>query len=211
MFDFKELIFQMRRRILTNRPSMNAPTGVPINWETLKHCVHDIYLNKITKYDSLIEVVYPEGTNQSNFSLDMSDYLINLKRKIDFASSKTLKMNISKKDSTHKFGISLILIKDAGSDIIDAKLRFACEMEDSQTEEFEVSIGIFDLATYDNQFNILVGEQTFDNKNPNMLKPWVTIDFKSTSKIIFNNMPINIRNFFDMNTNEFIIKDYNLI
>ena len=84
-------------------------------------------------------------------------------------------------------------------------------MEDSQTEEFEVSIGIFDLATYDNQFNILVGEQSFDNKNPNMLKPWVTIDFKSTSKIIFNNMPINIRNFFDMNTNEFIIKDYNLI
>ena len=117
MFDFKELIFQMRRRIISSRPSMNAPTTVPINWEVVKYCIHDIYLNKITKYDNLTEIVYEneenQSVNQSNFSLDITDYLINLKRKIDIASEKTLKMNIVKKDSNKKFGVSLIFKHEA--------------------------------------------------------------------------------------------------
>ena len=165
MFDFKELIFQMRRRIISSRPSMNAPTTVPINWEVVKYCIHDIYLNKITKYDNLTEIVYEneenQSVNQSNFSLDITDYLINLKRKIDIASEKTLKMNIVKKDSNKKFGVSLIFKHEASSEILDTKIVFTCEMEGTQVEEFEIDIGYFDITAYNAQKNIFVGEQTF--------------------------------------------------
>lgn len=207
----------MRRRQINPTPKRVEPQCKPLAdfLNEVKISTHDNYVGGIIPITELQEVTYEEGTGASNFGTAMTMYLLSFRGNTSTDSVKKLSMNIVKKDEENKkIGVYIIFEKTANNNVLKATLGFTTKVLNYPGEyvedEMNVDIGSFDLSTYDNNLNILVGEQIFEGKNPNLLMPWITIDFRKVNKIIFNNMPINIRNFFDMNTNEFIVKEFKL-
>lgn len=206
----------MKRRTV-NRPynkvvisTVNAATF----FDRCSYCIHDNYLKMIPAFGS--DVVRTNEYYQGNMSKFQNEFLTLLLSLINATGGEIderpwlVHLNLQKEGDTSMFGVCVKFNKVYNDGQYTQELNFDLVLKSDEDREMEINIGTFDLKEISNTnvSDIIIGD--FSLKNPNMLRPWLVFDFKRPNKIIFNCMPVNIRQFFSPSTNEFKIIDYSI-
>lgn len=206
----------MKRRTVVKPYNKTVVSTTPAAtfFQNCNYCIHDKYLKLIPPFGADVVSVneYYQG-NMSKFQNELFTLVLSLINATDATVDEKkwlIYLNLQREGDSGKFGVCVKFNKVYRDGKYMQELNFDLFLTTDEEREMEINIGILDLKEISNTnvSDIIVGD--FSLRNPNKLKPWLVFDFKKPNKIIFNCMPVNIRQFFSPNTNEFIITDYSI-